>query len=105
MAVKEKDFQKTVIKWLKSKGCIVLKYQQNATTIAGVSDVFFCKEGFYGFIECKKAKNSSLRPGQQAFINKVNEWSYGKIVWPGDCWEKAKKELDILLQQMYNDCI
>ena len=94
----EKDFQKTVIKWLKSKGCIVLKYQQNATTIVGVSDVFFCKEGFYGFIECKKAKNSSLRPGQQAFINKVNEWSYGKIVWPGDCWEKTKKELEQMLR-------
>lgn len=96
--VLERDFQKNVIKWLRSKGCVVLKYQQNATTVAGVSDIFFCKEGFYGFIECKKSKNSSLRPGQQAFIDKMDEWSYGKIIWPGDRWEEAKKELDTLLQ-------
>ena len=94
---READFQREVIRWLKSKHCVVLKYQQNATTRAGVADVFFCKEGFYGFIECKKAKNSPLRPGQQAFIDKLNEWSYGKIVWPGDCWEETKKELDIIL--------
>lgn len=94
---READFQRAVIRWLKSKHCVVLKYQQNATTRAGAADVFFCKEGFYGFIECKKAKNSPLRPGQQAFIDKINEWSYGKIVWPGDCWEETKKELDIIL--------
>ena len=95
---READFQKIVIKWLRSKGCLVLKYEQNATTRAGVADVFFCKEGFYGFIECKKSKSAPLRPGQQEFINKVDTWSYGKIVWPGDRWEETKKELDIILQ-------
>lgn len=61
----EKDFQKTVINWLKSKGCIVLKYQQNATTIAGVSDVFFCKEGFYGFMNARKQKTLLLDLGNK----------------------------------------
>lgn len=94
--MKEKDFQAKVIKWLKSKGCVVLKYQQNATTRSGVSDVFFCKEGFYGFIECKKAKNSPLRPGQKQFIDKMSEWSYGSIVYPEN-WESIKKELGEML--------
>lgn len=92
----EKDFQSKVIKWLKSKGCVVLKYQQNATTIQGVADVFFCKEGFYGFLECKKNKNSPLRPGQKQFIDKIDDWSYGAIVYPEN-WEKIKDELGNIL--------
>lgn len=94
--MRESDFQKTVIKWLRSKGCVVLKYEQNATTRAGVADVFFCKEGFYGFIECKKAKNSSLRPGQKQFIEKMNDWSYGSIAYPEN-WEGIKDELREML--------
>lgn len=93
----EKDFQSKIIKWLKSQGCVALKYEQNATTRAGVADIFFCKEGFYGFIEAKKAKNSPLRPGQKEFIMKMSEWSYGKIVFPEN-WDETKKELEQLLR-------
>ena len=94
--VKEKDFQAQVIKWLRSKGCLVLKYEANATTRVGIADVFFCKEGFYGFLECKKAKNASIRPGQKEFIAKVDAWSYGKIVYPEN-WGETKKELEVIL--------
>ena len=93
---KESDFQKKVIKWLRSKGCLVLKYEANATTRVGVADVFFCKEGFYGFLECKKAKNSPVRPGQKEFIDKVDNWSYGKIIFPEN-WPETRKELDQML--------
>lgn len=94
--VKEKDFQAQVIKWLKAQGCLVLKYEANATTRVGIADVFFCKEGFYGFLECKKAKNSTIRPGQKEFIAKVDAWSYGKIVYPEN-WAETKKELEVIL--------
>ena len=33
---KESTLQDKIIKWLRSQKCIVLKYQQNATTRAGV---------------------------------------------------------------------
>lgn len=94
--VLEKNFQADVIKYLKSKGCFTWKMQQNATTTVGVADVFFCKEGFYGFIECKKSKNSSLRPGQKEFIEKMDKWSWARICYPEN-WEKVKEELDEVL--------
>lgn len=94
--VREADFQKKVVQWLKKKGCVVLKYEQNATTRAGVSDLFFCKEGFYGFIETKKSKTAKLRPGQKEFIEKMSDWSYGRIVFPEN-FEEIKKELEKLL--------
>lgn len=94
--VLEKNFQAKVIKYLKSKGCFTWKMQQNATTQAGVADVFFCIEGFYGFIECKKCKNASLRPGQKEFIEKMNNWSWAKICYPEN-WRETVKELEEIL--------
>lgn len=93
----EGKFQAEVIKWLRSKGAFVLKYQQNATTRQGVADVFFCKEGFYGWLECKRSKNAPLRPGQKQFINKMNEWSYGKIIYPEN-WRETKEEIKEVLR-------
>ena len=93
---KESDLQAKIIRYLKTKGCVALKYQQNATTIAGVADVVFFKEGFYGWIEVKRTKNASRRPGQEQFIQKMNEWSWARVVWP-DNWEETKKDLEELL--------
>lgn len=95
--VLEKDFQAKILRWLKSQGCVTLKYEANATTKAGVADIFFCKEGFYGFLECKKSKNAKKRPGQQAFIDKMAEWSYGAFVYPEN-WEEIKKTLGEMLK-------
>ena len=95
--MREADFQAKVIKWLKSQGCIAFKIPQNATTQAGVADVFFCKEGFYGFIECKRAKNAPFQPLQKKFIEKINEWSYGAVFYPEN-FEEKKQELAEMLK-------
>lgn len=95
--VKESDFQAKIIKWLRSKGCFVMKNQQNATTQKGVADVFFCKEGFYGFLEVKKSKNAKRQPGQEAFIAKMDDWSYGELVYPEN-WTDIQSELEEMLK-------
>ena len=95
--MREANFQSKVVKWLKSQGCVVLKYEQNSTTHAGVADVFFCKEGFYGFIETKKNRNAKFQPLQKRFIEKMNEWSYGRVVYPEN-FDEIKKELKEILQ-------
>lgn len=95
--VKESDFQAKIIKWLRSNGCFVMKNQQNATTQKGVADVFFCKEGFYGFLEVKKSKNAKRQPGQEAFIAKMDDWSYGKLVYPEN-WTDIQSELEEMLK-------
>lgn len=94
---KESDLQTTIVRHLRSKGCFAWKMQQNATTPAGVSDVFFCKEQFYGFLEVKRSKNAPRRPGQEAFVRKMDEWSYARVVWPEN-WPEIKKEIEELLK-------
>lgn len=95
--MKESDFQATVIHWLRAKKCFVWKCAENATTQRGVADIFFCFEGFYGWLEVKKSRNAPKRPGQQAFIDKMDEWSWAKFVYPEN-WEEVKKELTKILR-------
>ena len=94
--MKEADFQKTIVRWLRSKGCLVLKYQQNATTRAGIPDIIFLKEGFWGAIEVKKSKTAKYRPGQKEMVAKMNEMSWAKVVFPEN-WADTRKELEIML--------
>ena len=95
--VLEKDFQKTIIKWLRAKGCLVIKYQQNATTRASIPDIIFLKEGFWGAIEVKKSKTSKFQPGQKEMVTKMNEMSWAKVVWPEN-WKETQKELGEILR-------
>lgn len=92
----EKDFQKKVISFLKSKGCFVMKLEPGGGIPRGVSDIFFCKEGFYGFIECKKNKTSKFQPLQPEFIEKMDKWSWAKAAYPEN-WDMLKKELSTIL--------
>lgn len=93
----EKDFQAKIVRWLKEKGCVVLKYQQNATTRASIPDVIFLKEGFWGAIECKKSKTAKYRPGQKETVAKLDEMSWARVAYPEN-WDEIKRELEEILR-------
>lgn len=97
---KEAVLQAQIIKWLRSQHCVVLKYQQNATTRAGVPDIFFVKDGFWGAIEVKATKTSPFRPGQKAMVEKLDSWSWAKVVWGGknSNWPEVRDELKEMLK-------
>lgn len=84
----ERDFQKSVISELRKMGYKCFKQQMNATTRIGTPDLFIFKEGFWGWIEFKKAKNSKKRPGQQENVDWANQNSYGTF-----CYPENKKEV------------
>ena len=94
--MKESDFQYKVVKWLKSKGCYVVKNSANPGVPSGCPDIVFFKEGFYGFIEAKPKKNAKFQPLQKATLKKLNDWSWAKVVYPEN-WEEIKKELAVIL--------
>lgn len=94
----ESTFQnKTVIPWLKKQGCFVMKVQPGNGVPSATADCFFCKEGFYGWLEIKRAKNSQKRPGQDAFIKKMADWSYARFCYPSN-WPEIKAELTEILK-------
>lgn len=91
----EAKLQTEIIKWLRSKGCFVMKCA-GAGVPTGTSDIFFCIEGFYGFIEVKRSQKAPFRPLQPEFLEQINEWSWAKAVWP-DNWLEVKRELGAML--------
>lgn len=93
----ESTFQAKIIKFLKTQGCIAWKLEQNATTSVSRPDILFLKEGFWGAIEVKKSAKARFQPGQKQMIEKLNEWSWCKAVYPEN-FEETKKELTNLLK-------
>ncbi len=93
----EKDFQAKVVKWLKAQHCIVLKYQQNATTRASIPDIFWCYKSKYGFLEVKRSKSAPFRPGQKETIIKLSKWTFARVVFPEN-WGTIKKEIEEIMR-------
>lgn len=94
---READFQSKVLKWLRSKGCIAYKMQQNATTRIATPDILFIKEGFWGAIECKASSRAKFQPGQKEMVAKLDEWSWARTAWPQN-WSIIKEELEEILK-------
>ena len=92
----EAKLQSEVIKWLRSQHCFVMKCSVMPGIPAGTSDVFFCYEGFYGFIEVKKSKTAKFQPLQPEFLEKMHNWSWAKAVYPEN-WDEIKQELEGML--------
>lgn len=73
-----------------------MKTHPGLGTPTGVADIFFCKEGFYGWLEAKGSARAKKQPGQERFVEKMDEWSFARFVHP-DNWEQVKAELEPML--------
>lgn len=94
--IKESVFQAKVKEWLIEQGCYVIKNSAVSGVPTGCPDLVFFKEGFYGFIECKRTAKSPFQPLQKITLDKLNKWSWAKAVYPEN-WEEIQKELALIL--------
>lgn len=92
----ESKLQTTIAKSLRKQGCFVMVIQPQAGIPTGTSDIFFCKEGFYGWLEVKASKNAPFQPLQEQFLKKMDDWSYAKKVYPEN-WPEIQAELSKIL--------
>lgn len=89
----ESQLQSEIIKHLKSLGCYVIKHPAGAGVPVGTADLSFYIEGFYGFLEVKKSARAARQPLQDAFIKKMDEWSYARFVYPEN-WATIRAEIE-----------
>jgi len=92
----EAKLQSEIIKWLKHKGCYVIKHSAGPGVPAGCPDLSFYIEGMFGFIEVKAAPRSPYQPLQMETLVKLNEWSWARRVDPAS-WPSIKSELEQML--------
>ena len=78
----ERDFQKRLIKRLKStfKDCVVIK--NDPTYIQGIPDLLVLYKDKWAALECKKNKNASHQPNQEYYVNTMNDMSYASFISP-----------------------
>lgn len=94
MAKKESIFQSELIKELKKlfKGCIVTKL--DAKHIQGIPDLLILYKDKWATLECKKSKNAKRRPNQKYYVDRMNEMSFSRFIFP----ENKEEVLDDLQQ-------
>ena len=77
---KESKFQSELIKEIELifPGCIVIKND----SVQGYPDLLILYGGRWAALECKRNQNSTKRPNQDYYVNKYNEMSFSRFIFP-----------------------
>ena len=92
----ERDFQSNLIKELKDRfpGCMVTKL--DSSHIQGIPDLLVLYKDRWATLECKKNSKATHRPNQEHYVNKMNEMSFSRFIFP-----ENKEEVLNDLQQAF----
>ena len=94
----EAELQADIKKYLKGRGCYVLKTRPDArgSTPTGCPDIIFLYEGFQGAIEVKASPKAPYKPLQKETLAKLDAWSWARRVDPTN-WPEVRAELERML--------
>lgn len=94
--MKENKFQAQLIQELKETfpGCVVVKNDPNY--IQGFPDITILYKTHWAALECKRDKESPKQANQEYYVDKLNEMSYSRFIYP-----ENKEEILNELQQSF----
>lgn len=78
----ESKTQKRLIDYLREKGCYVIKTKPGPGTPAGCPDVLALCEGFWAAFEVKASAKAPFQPLQKETMEKLEGWSFARVVYP-----------------------
>ena len=80
--MRESKFQADLKKELKQMfpGCIVTKLDSG--DIQGIPDLLVLYKDKWATLENKRNKTASKRPNQDYYVNKMNEMSFSRFIYP-----------------------
>ena len=80
--MKESKFQASLKKEIKEMfpGCIVTKL--DSSDIQGIPDLLILYKDKWATLENKRNANASHRPNQDYYVNKKNEMSFSRFIYP-----------------------
>lgn len=80
--MKESDFQKDLKKEIKEMfpGCIVSKL--DSSDIQGIPDLLILHNNKWATLENKKNAKATHRPNQDYYVDKMNEMSFSRFIYP-----------------------
>lgn len=89
----ENKFQSDLKKELKERypGCIVTKL--DSSDIQGIPDLLILHKEKWASFECKKNENAHKQPNQDYYVEKMNNMSFSRFIYPENK-DTVLKELD-----------
>jgi hypothetical protein len=80
--MKENKFQSNLKKELKEMfpGCIITKLDSG--DIQGIPDLLILYKDKWATLENKRNAKASHRPNQEYYVNKMNEMSFSRFIYP-----------------------
>lgn len=61
-------------------GCIVMKL--DSSYIQGIPDLLILYEDKWAVLECKKSASARRQPNQTYYVNKMNNMSFARFIYP-----------------------
>lgn len=92
----EANLQSKLIKYLKDRGCYVIKTKPGVGTPVGCPDIIALYEGFWCAFEVKAHATSAFQVLQKDTLAKLEEWSFARMVH-SENFDKVIEELEIML--------
>lgn len=79
---KESQFQRDLISELEQRfpGSIVVKNDSNY--IQGIPDLTIFYHDKWASLECKKSEKSEKQPNQEYYVEKMNNMSFSRFIYP-----------------------
>lgn len=98
MGKRESEFQLKLKKEIKEKfpGCIVTKLDSG--DIQGIPDLLILYNNRWATLENKRTKNAHKQPNQEYYVNKMNDMSFSRFIYPENK-EKIMGELELYLKK------
>lgn len=93
----ESRFQAKLIEELKKlfPGCIVIK--NDSGYLQGIPDLLILYNNKWATLECKQSAGAKKQPNQNYYVNKMNEMSFSRFIYP-----ENKEEVLYDLQLSFN---
>lgn len=92
----EARIQERLIKYLRGKGCYVIKTKPGMGVPVGCPDIFAFLEGWWGAFEVKSSAKAPFKPLQKETLELLGQWSTVYVVH-SDNVEQIIAELDAIL--------
>lgn len=96
MAKRESAFQKDLIDEIKRTypGCVAIK--NDSGYIQGFPDWTILYKDKWAVLEAKREKNAKKQPNQEHYVDKLNNMSFSRIIYP-----ENKEEVLLELRQIF----